>query len=208
MACFAEPIHDAFGHVAEFAWKSPARKAHMPAVFGLPQRDGFADLAWLGPRVRWNKRVIARMQHQGRNGHLMQQRFGRRPLPIIHHASKAMHRCGEGIVKFEQRARSKRALQIKSTWVLLPFRFGLAFHGAQKHRRVQISVPAFAQGHAAGHQVKRRTHGCHRLHAWAGLFCGFARPTHQGVAAERDAYRIARPLGVRLHPTQDPIDFL
>ena len=62
---------------------------------------------------------------------------------------------------------------------------------------------------AAGDEVERGTDAGRGLENFAGCRFALTKPFKQGIAAERDADGVERPVCVSLpHPTQNPLDFV
>ena len=115
---------------------------------------------------------------------------------------------GEEVVEFVQVPSPEQGLTVKESGILRELGHRTRFHGAQKHGRVHQSIEAATDRMATGGQVQRRAHRHHCIHGVSGHLTSFLRPTHQGVAPQRNTHRQKRAGMLAADTLQDPAHLL
>ncbi len=178
----------------------------MAAVRRLPQRHRRADLVRRRQAGCRHEGVVARVEQQRGHADARQVRPGRRALPVVEHAGKAVQWRGVGVIEVVERARAGHALAVEQPRVARPLGERLGLHRAQEMRRVEQAVEAAANGQPAGLQVQRRADRGQRGHRRASRAAGLLGPAQQRVAAQRDADRVQRPAVARAQALEQPAD--
>jgi len=99
--------------------------------------------------------VIASVDKETRHTKSFEELAGRGGLPIMLHCAEAVQQCGKRIVKGSNGLGLSNLLEVKESWELLPFEFGLLLHGSEKHLPIDESVEALIDGITTSCQVNR-----------------------------------------------------
>ena len=180
----------------------------MAALGGLPQSDVGADIGRSGQAPGRHKGVVQGVEGQGRQRDALHQRFGRGLAPVGVGVAKAVQRRGEHVVKIPKVARTQQGVAVEQARVLRQFGHRLGHHGFEEHGRVRPAVEPSAHGMATGRQVQGRADRGHGGHRAAGLLAVLGGPSHERIAAQRDAHHQQRAAMLGLEALKYPVQLL
>ena len=147
--------------------------------------------------------VVDRVEHQRRHADASQPGFARTARPVVVGAGEAVQRGGDDVVELEDRACAAQSLSVEQAGKAFEFGGGVGNQRLQEVPRID-AVEAAREIMAAGDEVERGTDAGGGLENFAGCRFALTKPFKQGIAAERDADGVERPVCVSLPQTNVP----
>ena len=127
---------DASRQPAQMSGEDSADKADVAAGGGLLQMHEWRDFVTARQRRRRKKRIVARVEHEGRHGNARQPRLAAGTRPVIVGVAVTVQRRSDQVVEGTQRGRGQKMFAIVELRKLRELLQRLAFHGAQEVARV------------------------------------------------------------------------
>ena len=179
----------------------------MAAGGRLFERDRRRDFDWRRQRPGGQERVVSCVDDKRGYGDGLQHGLGGHLLPVVFGIVKAMQPRGDQGVEFAEGSGSGNRLRIEQVGKARGLEQGLGFQSDEEARGVDAAVEATVEGVAGRGEIERRGDGGGALDQQMRRVALFTQPFQQGIAAERDAGRVNRRIGVlRFDVMQDASD--
>ena len=165
------------------------REARVAAVSRLLERHARAHFILRRQRARWDERIVARVEHEGRHADCAQPRLRRCAIPIVIRSREAMQRCSDDIVEVAHRAHAPDLRRVEESRKSLRDRQRLGLERRQEVVCID-AIQALADRDAGHGEVEWRGHCGSRRHHARRVAPGAPEPVQERAAAERHADRV------------------